>query len=317
MALAETGGGPPRSRVKPRGELGARALNVREMVIHGILLACALVSVLTTTAIVIVLLEETLAFFQEISPLDFFGGTKWTPLFTPASYGVLPLLAGTLVISIVAAAFAVPLGLLTAIFLSEYAPSWLRSIIKPVLEVLAGIPTVVLGFFALFFLAEDVVKPIFNTAGLFSGLAAAIAIGIMVIPLVASLSEDAMQAVPRSLREGAFALGATKFEVSRRVVVPAALSGIMAAFILATSRAIGETMIVALAAGSTPNLTWNPLEPMQTMTAYIVAVSLGDTPQGSLEFRTIFAVAMTLFLMTFAMNLFSQYLLRKFREVYE
>jgi len=287
------------------------------MVIHGILLACALVSVLTTTAIVIVLLEETLAFFQEISPLDFFGGTKWTPLFTPASYGVLPLLAGTLVISIVAAAFAVPLGLLTAIFLSEYAPSWLRSIIKPVLEVLAGIPTVVLGFFALFFLAEDVVKPIFNTAGLFSGLAAAIAIGIMVIPLVASLSEDAMQAVPRSLREGAFALGATKFEVSRRVVVPAALSGIMAAFILATSRAIGETMIVALAAGSTPNLTWNPLEPMQTMTAYIVAVSLGDTPQGSLEFRTIFAVAMTLFLMTFAMNLFSQYLLRKFREVYE
>jgi phosphate transport system permease protein len=281
------------------------------------LLACALVSVLTTTAIVIVLLEETLAFFQEISPLDFFGGTKWTPLFTPANYGVLPLLAGTLLISIVAAAFAVPLGLLTAIFLSEYAPSWLRSIIKPILEVLAGIPTVVLGFFALFFLAEDIVKPLFQTTGLFSALAAAIAIGIMVIPLVASLSEDAMQAVPRSLREGAFALGATRFEVSRRVVVPAALSGIMAAFILATSRAIGETMIVALAAGSTPNLTWNPLEPMQTMTAYIVAVSLGDTPQGSLEFRTIFAVAMTLFIMTFAMNLFSQYLLRKFREVYE
>jgi phosphate transport system permease protein len=303
--------------VKPRGELGARALNIREIVIHGMLLACALVSVLTTTAIVIVLLEETLAFFQEISPLDFFGGTKWTPLFTPANYGVLPLLAGTLLISIVAAAFAVPLGLLTAIFLSEYAPSWLRSIIKPILEVLAGIPTVVLGFFALFFLAEVIVKPLFQTTGLFSALAAAIAIGIMVIPLVASLSEDAMQAVPRSLREGAFALGATKFEVSRRVVVPAALSGIMAAFILATSRAIGETMIVALAAGSTPNLTWNPLEPMQTMTAYIVAVSLGDTPQGSLEFRTIFAVAMTLFMMTFAMNLFSQYLLRKFREVYE
>jgi phosphate transport system permease protein len=303
--------------VKPRRDLGARALNIREIVIHGMLLACALVSVLTTTAIVIVLLEETLAFFQEISPLDFFGGTKWTPLFTPANYGVLPLLAGTLLISIVAAAFAVPLGLLTAIFLSEYAPSWLRSIIKPILEVLAGIPTVVLGFFALFFLAEDIVKPLFQTTGLFSALAAAIAIGIMVIPLVASLSEDAMQAVPRSLREGAFALGATRFEVSRRVVVPAALSGIMAAFILATSRAIGETMIVALAAGSTPNLTWNPLEPMQTMTAYIVAVSLGDTPQGSLEFRTIFAVAMTLFIMTFAMNLFSQYLLRKFREVYE
>lgn len=317
MARTDSSAGSPRSRVKPRRDLGARALNIREIVIHGMLLACALVSVLTTTAIVIVLLEETLAFFQEISPLDFFGGTKWTPLFTPANYGVLPLLAGTLLISIVAAAFAVPLGLLTAIFLSEYAPSWLRSIIKPILEVLAGIPTVVLGFFALFFLAEDIVKPLFQTTGLFSALAAAIAIGIMVIPLVASLSEDAMQAVPRSLREGAFALGATRFEVSRRVVVPAALSGIMAAFILATSRAIGETMIVALAAGSTPNLTWNPLEPMQTMTAYIVAVSLGDTPQGSLEFRTIFAVAMTLFIMTFAMNLFSQYLLRKFREVYE
>jgi len=317
VARTDSSAGSPRSRVKPRRDLGARALNIREIVIHGMLLACALVSVLTTTAIVIVLLEETLAFFQEISPLDFFGGTKWTPLFTPANYGVLPLLAGTLLISIVAAAFAVPLGLLTAIFLSEYAPSWLRSIIKPILEVLAGIPTVVLGFFALFFLAEDIVKPLFQTTGLFSALAAAIAIGIMVIPLVASLSEDAMQAVPRSLREGAFALGATRFEVSRRVVVPAALSGIMAAFILATSRAIGETMIVALAAGSTPNLTWNPLEPMQTMTAYIVAVSLGDTPQGSLEFRTIFAVAMTLFIMTFAMNLFSQYLLRKFREVYE
>ncbi len=238
-------------------------------------------------------------------------------MFDPAHYGVLPLLAGTLVISVVAAIFAVPLGLLTAIFLSEYSPGWLRSIIKPILEVLAGIPTVVLGFFALTFLATEIIKPLFHTPQIFSALAAAIAIGIMVIPLVASLSEDAMQSVPRSLRDGAYALGATRFEVTRRVVVPAALSGIVAASILATSRAIGETMIVALAAGSTPNLTWNPLEPMQTMTAYIVAVSLGDTPQGSLEFRTIFAVAMTLFLMTFAMNIFSQYLLRKFREEYE
>ncbi len=317
MSIAEPGATPPRSRVRPRGEFGARALNLRETVIHGLLLTCALISVFTTFAIVFILLEETVAFFREISPVDFFTGTKWTPLFEPANYGVLPLLAGTFLISIVAAAFAVPLGLLTAIFLSEYAPRWLRSIIKPILEVLAGIPTVVLGFFALFFLAEEIVKPLFNTSQLFSALAAAIAIGIMVIPLVASLSEDAMQAVPRSLREGAYALGATRFEVSRRVVVPAALSGIVAAFILATSRAVGETMIVALAAGSTPNLTWNPLEPMQTMTAYIVAVSLGDTPQGSLEFRTIFAVAMTLFLMTFAMNIFSQYLLRRFREVYE
>jgi phosphate transport system permease protein len=317
MAIAETGAGPPRSRVKPRGVLGARALNIRETVIHGILLLCALISVFTTFAIVIVLLEETLQFFKEISPLDFFTGTKWTPTFEPAHYGVLPLLTGTLVISLVAAAFAIPLGLLTAVFLSEYAPRWLRSIIKPILEVLAGIPTVVLGFFALFFIAEDIVKPLFNTTSLFSGLAAAIAIGVMVIPLVSSLSEDAMQAVPRSLREGAYALGATRFEVSRRVVIPAALSGIVASFILAVSRATGETMIVLLAAGGAPNLTWNPFEAMQTMTAFIAQVSLGDTPQGTIEFRTIFAVGMTLFLMTFAMNIFSQYLLNKFREVYE
>jgi phosphate transport system permease protein len=317
MAIAETGAGPPRSRVKPRGALGARALNYRETLIHGLLLACALISVVTTFAIVLVLLEETVAFFREISLVDFFTGTKWTPLFTPANYGVLPLLAGTLVISIVAALFAVPLGLLTAIFLSEYAPRWLRSIIKPILEVLAGIPTVVLGFFALFFLAEDIIKPLFNTPQIFSGLAAAISIGVMVIPLVSSLSEDAMQAVPRSLREGAYALGATRFEVTRRVVVPAALSGIVASFILAISRAVGETMIVLLAAGGTPNLTWNPLEAMQTMTAYVAQVSLGDTPQGSLEFKTIFAVGMTLFLMTFSLNILSQYLLSKFREVYE
>jgi phosphate transport system permease protein len=317
MAIAETGAGPPRSRVKPRGALGARALNLRETIVHALLLASALVSVVTTFAIILVLLEETVTFFREISPWDFFTGTKWTPLFTPAHYGVLPLLGGTLLISLVAAAFAVPLGLLTAIFLSEYAPRWLRSIVKPILEVLAGIPTVVLGFFALFFIAEDIIKPLFNTSQVFSGLAAAVAIGIMVIPLVSSLSEDALQSVPRSLREGAYALGATRFEVTRRVVVPAALSGIAASFILAVSRAVGETMIVLLAAGGTPNLTWNPLEAMQTMTAYIAQVSLGDTPQGSIEYDTIFAVGMTLFLMTFGMNILSQYLLHKFREVYE
>ena len=207
--------------------------------------------------------------------------------------------------------------LITAIFLSEYAPEWLRGIIKPVLEVLAGIPTVVLGFFALTFLSPTIVQALFPSAKIFSAASAAIAVGIMIIPLVSSLSEDAMSAVPHSLREGAHALGATKFEVSLRVVVPAALSGITASFILAVSRAIGETMIVALAAGGTPNLTWNPLEGVQTMTAYIVQVSLGDTPQGSLEFRTIFAVGMALFLMTLAMNVASQYLLHRFREVYE
>jgi phosphate transport system permease protein len=238
-------------------------------------------------------------------------------LFTPAQYGVLPLLAGTLLIALCAALFAVPIGLITAIYLSEYAPGWLRGIVKPALEIIAGIPTVVLGFFALTFLGPEIVKPLFGTSQIFSALAASLAVGIMIIPVISSLSEDAMTAVPAGLREGAYALGATKYEVARRVVVPAALSGIVASFILAISRAVGETMIVAIAAGGTPNLTWNPLEAVQTMTAYIVQVSLGDTPQGSLEFRTIFAVGMTLFVMTLLLNIVSQYLLHKFREVYE
>ncbi len=312
MAQTET-----TSRIKHRGQLGARAQRGRESVVTGVLFLCALVSVFTTFAIIATLLEETVAFFREVSPIDFFTGTKWTPTFTPAQYGVLPLLAGTLLVSAFAALFAVPIGLMTAIFLSEYAPSWLRSIIKPILEVLAGIPTVVLGFFALTFISPEIVKPFFGTSQIFSALSASIAVGIMIVPLVSSLSEDAMSAVPRSLREGAYALGATKFEAVRRVVVPAALSGIVASFILGVSRAIGETMIVALAAGGAPNLTWNPLEAVQTMTAFIVTLSLGDTPQGSLEFRTIFAVGMTLFVMTLGLNIVSQYLLHKFREVYE
>ena len=284
---------------------------------HGALLACALVSIFTTFAIIATLFEETFAFFEEIPIIDFFGGTRWTPTFTPSSYGVLPLLAGTMLIAAMAALFALPIGLITAVFLSEYAPGWLRSILKPVLEVLAGIPTVVLGFFALTFVSPEIVKPLFGTSQVFSAMSAAIVVGIMIVPLVSSLSEDALAAVPGGLRDGAYALGATRFEVARRVVVPAALSGIVASFILAISRAVGETMIVALAAGGTPNLTYNPLEAVQTMTAYIVQISLGDTPQGSLEFRTIFAVGMTLFLMTLVMNIVSQYLLARFREVYE
>lgn len=305
------------SRIRPRGPLAASVRSKREAAVQAVLFFCAFVSIFTTFAIIFVLLQETIGFFREVSIIDFFTGTKWTPQFTPANYGVLPLMAGTMLIAAIAAIFAVPLALITAIFLSEYAPSWLRSIIKPVLEILAGIPTVVLGFFALTFLSAEIVKPVFGTHQIFNALSAAIAVGIMIIPLISSLSEDAMSAVPRSLREGAYALGATKFEVARRVVVPAALSGIVAAFILGISRAVGETMIVALAAGGAPNLTWNPLEAVQTMTAYIVAISLGDTPQGSLEFKTIFAVGMTLFMMTFAMNIVSQYLLHKFREVYE
>ncbi|MDO8615187.1 MAG: phosphate ABC transporter permease subunit PstC [Dehalococcoidia bacterium] len=294
----------------------ARLRRGREAVIHGVLFLCAFVSILTTAGIIATLLEETIGFFGQVSIWDYLTGTRWTPLFSPASFGILPLLAGTLLVAAFAALFAVPIGLLTAVFLSEYAPSWLRSIAKPLLEMLAGIPTVVLGFFALTFISPEIIRP-FSNASVFNALAAAIAVGIMIIPLISSLSEDAMSAVPQSLREGAYALGATKYEVARRVVIPAALSGIVASFILAISRALGETMIVVLAAGGTPNLTWNPLEAVQTMTAYIVQVSLGDTPQGSLEFQTIFAVGMTLFVMTLALNVVSQYLLQKFREVYE
>lgn len=317
MAVRGVPAAAPRSRIRPRGELQSRVRQARERAIQLILLFCALVSVITTFAIIATLLEETAAFFQEITVVDFFTGTRWAPLFSPATYGVLPLLAGTTLVAALAALLAIPVGLLAAIFLSEYAPRWLRSIVKPVLEVLAGIPTVVLGFFALTFVSPEIVQPLFGTSQVFSALSASIAVGIMIIPLISSLSEDAMSAVPYSLREGAYALGATRFEVARRVVVPGALSGILASFILAISRAIGETMIVAMAAGGMPNLTWNPLEPVQTMTAYIVQVSLGDTPQGSLEFRTIFAVGMTLFLMTLGMNVLSQYLLQRFREVYE
>lgn len=305
------------ARIRRRGPLEARLRRGREALVHGTLFLCAFVSVFTTVAIIATLLEETVGFFQEVSFTDFVTDTKWTPQFEPQHFGILPLLAGTLLVAAGAALVALPVGLLTAIFLSEYAPSWLRSIVKPVLEVLAGIPTVVLGFFALTFVSQDVIQVLFPGTKIFNAASAAIVVGIMIIPMVSSLSEDAMAAVPHSLREGAYALGSTRFEVALRVVVPAALSGIVASFILAISRAIGETMIVTLAAGATPNLTWNPLDSVQTMTAYIVQVSLGDTPQGSLEFRTIFAVGMTLFLMTLAMNVASQYLLQRFREVYE
>lgn len=317
MAVRATEAQTSVSRIRRRGPLEARLRHGREAAVHGALFLCAFVSVFTTLAIIATLLEETVGFFREVSIVDFLTDTKWTPQFKPQHFGILSLLAGTLLVAIGAAAVALPVGLLTAIFLSEYAPSWLRSVVKPVLEVLAGIPTVVLGFFALTFVSEDVIQVLFPGTKIFNAASAAIVVGIMIIPMVASLSEDAMAAVPYSLREGAYALGSTRYEVALRVVVPAALSGIVASFILAISRAIGETMIVTLAAGATPNLTWDPLQSVQTMTAYIVQVSLGDTPQGSLEFRTIFAVGMTLFLMTLAMNIASQYLLQRFREVYE
>jgi phosphate transport system permease protein len=226
------------------------------------------------------------------------------------------LVTGTMLTSIGAMFVALPLGLLSAIYLSEYAPGWARRVLKPALEILAGIPTVVYGFFALLFVTP-ILRQISESIAVFNAASAAIVMGIMILPMVSSLSEDAMQAVPRSLREGAYALGATKLEVATRVVVPAALSGIVAAFILATSRAIGETMIVAIAAGQNPNFTFNPFVPIETMTAYIVQVSMGDAPTGTLEFKTIFAVGLSLFVITLGMNLLSQLVVRKFREVYE
>ncbi len=307
----------PISRVK-RGSLqSARLRRGRETIIYGFLFLCAVVSIVTTFAIVAVLLEETASFFGNVSPVDFFTDTKWTPLFTEKHFGVLPLLSATVLIALLAMVVAVPVGLAAAIYLSEYAPGGVRAVVKPVLEILAGIPTVVYGYFALSFLTPDVIKAVFTDILPFNALAASIALGILVLPLVASLSEDAMRAVPMSLREGAYGLGASRFEVATRVVVPAALSGIMAATILAVSRAVGETMIVAIAAGNMPNLSWDPLQQMQTMTAYIVQVSLGDTARGTTEYSTIFAVGMVLFAFTLLLNIAAQWLLGRFREVYE
>jgi len=264
---------------------------------------------------VAVLVFETWGFFQEVSILEYFTSAEWTPLFSEKHFGILPLLAGTLEVTAGAMFLALPIGLTSAIYLSEYAPDGARRAIKPFLEVLAGIPTVVYGYFALLFISP-ILRAIFPDTSVFNAASASIVMGIMIVPMVSSLSEDAMTAVPRSLREASYALGATKMEVSLRVVVPSALSGIIAAFILAISRAIGETMIVAIAAGQQPRLTLNPLEAIQTMTAYIVQVSLGDTPTGTLEFRTIFAVGMTLFVMTLVLNIISQLVLRRFREAY-
>ena len=280
------------------------------------LFLCGLVSILTTVGIVVVLVTESAGFFREVPLLEFLTGTRWSPLFADQHFGILPLLNGTLLIALGAMVIALPIGLTSAIYLSEYASLKVRGVIKPVLEVLAGIPTVVYGYFALTFVTP-IIRAIFPQTGIFNAASGAIVVGIMIIPMVASLSEDALNAVPQALREAAYGLGATKFEVSTRVVVPAALSGIVASFILAISRAIGETMAVTLAAGATPKMTLNFLESVQTMTAYIVQISLGETPHGTLEYSTIFAVGLVLFLITLGMNLFSQRITRKFREVYE
>jgi phosphate transport system permease protein len=288
----------------------------REAPIYAFLFLCAGLSIVTTGAIVLVLFEETLHFFGEVSLGEFLTGTEWTPTFSNPHFGVLPLLSATMFIALLAMLIAVPIGLLAAIYLSEYASPRVRGFIKPILEVLAGIPTIVYGFFALTFISPEILKPL-GQATSFSALAAAIVMGVMIIPMVSSLSEDAMRAVPRGLREGAYGLGCTKFEVATRVVLPAALSGITAACILAASRAVGETMIVAVAAGNQPNLSWNPFEQMQTMTAFIVQVALGDSPRGTIEYSTIFALGSLLFLSTLILNIFAQWMLSKFREEYE
>ena len=292
------------------------ARGIREGLIEAPLLVAALISILTTAGIVAVLAFETYEFFTVVSLWDFLTDTQWTPLFSDKHFGIIVLLSATFITSLGAMLVALPLGLLAAIYLAEYAPPGARRTIKPVLEILAGIPTVVYGYFALLFITPILQALIPGTA-VFNGLSASIVMGIMILPLVSSMSEDAMAAVPRSLREGGYALGATKFEVATKIVVPAAFSGIVAAFIIAVSRAIGETMIVAVAAGMSPNLTLNPLVPIETMTAYIVQVSLGDTPYGSLEYRTIFAVGSSLFLITLLLNVFSQWVLKKFREEYD
>jgi len=288
----------------------------REEIIKFGLLLCASLSVLTTFAIVWVLISEAGIFFQHIPAFDFLFGTKWTPLLEPRSFGVVPLVCGTLIIVFGTSLIALPVGLATAIYLSEYATSRLRSVLKPVLEVLAGIPTVVYGYFALTFITP-LLREVFEEVQIFNAASASIVVGIMVLPMVASLCDDTLRAVPVSLRQGAYAVGATKCEVTLGVVVPSSLSGIMASFLLAISRAIGETMAVTLAAGATPNMTIDPFVAIQTMTAYIVQVSLGDTPQGGVAYQTIFAVSALLFVITLCMNIFSSRLLKRFREVYE
>ncbi len=296
--------------------LTQKSRRLDEVAISVFLFAAATLSILTTFGIVGVLIQETWLFFQQVSIVEFLTGTRWTPLFVSKQFGVLPLVLGTFLVAIGAMLVSVPLGLMAAIYLAEYASDRVRAILKPVLEVLAGIPTVVYGYFALTFVTP-LLKSVFPETQTFNAASASIVMGVMLLPMVASISEDALAAVPRSLREAAYGLGGTKLEVSTQVVVPAALSGIVAAFVLALSRAVGETMIVAIAAGQQPKITFNPLQSIETMTAYIVQISLGDTPHGTIAYQTIFAVGSLLFVLTLIMNLISYYVTRRFREVYE
>jgi phosphate transport system permease protein len=322
----------------------------RERLIELTLFGCALLSIVTTLGIVYVLFVESIydpfgrapdpvvltadgqidwskrhnvgPFFQEISPVEFFTSTRWTPQFSEKKFGVLPLMSGTLIVAVIATIVGLPIGLLSAVYLSEYATPRVRQIVKPTLEILAGIPTVVFGYFGLAFITPYLIKPVFHELlGLdvegYNALSGGIVVGLMIIPVISSLSEDALRAVPRTLREAGYALGSTKFDVSVRVVLPAAFSGVVAAFLLALARAIGETMAVTIACGQSSEMNFNPLMSIQTMTSFIVNISLGDTPTGSIEYKSLYAVAMCLFCVTLVMNIVSQFVMRRFREVYQ
>lgn len=284
-----------------------------EFLIEKGLLIFAVISVLTTLAIIFTLFGESIAFFREVPILEFLTGTQWAPTLTPSSFGVLPLLVGTLMIAVFSSIISLPLGLGSAIYLSEYAPSKVRKVVKPMLELLAGIPSIVYGFFALTFITP-IIQGLLPQTQIFNVASASIAVGIMTLPMVASLIEDAMMAVPDSVRNGAYALGATKMEVAVKIIIPSTISSIAAAFVLAISRAIGETMIVAIAAGASPVLTFNPLNSIQTMTGFMVNLSLGDIEQGSIAFQTVFAVGALLFLMTLVMNLASRAIVNHQKE---
>jgi phosphate transport system permease protein len=287
----------------------------KEQAIKYALGACALLSVLTTLGIAAVLIVETVGFLQEVPLTEFFGDTRWTPQFADKHFGIWPLVAGTLLVTVIAALVAMPLGLASAIYIAEYAPRAIRLWLKPGLELLAGVPTVVYGYFALTFVTP-LLKTFIPDLGVFNALSGGLVVGVMIIPMVASLSEDAIQSVPKALSRGAYALGANKHEVVLRVLVPSAFSGIVASFILALSRAIGETMIVTLAAGATPNLTANPTEAIQTMTAFIVQMGKGDVAQTTIEYKSLFAVGLVLFVITLAMNLIANRVVRRYQEQY-
>jgi phosphate transport system permease protein len=289
--------------------------NIKERLIELLLMLCALSAVFTTLAIVAILLYESFSFFEHVSIVDFLTDRQWTPLFEDAHYGILPLISGTITTSAIALAFAIPVGTIAAIYLSEFASHQTRETVKPILELLAGVPTIAFGYFALLFVTP-LLQTIFPTLPTFNMLGPGIVIGIMVVPYIASISEDAMRSVPMSMREGSYAMGATRFQTAMRVVTPAAISGIVAAYILAISRAVGETMVVAIAAGQQPNLTFNPMDSAATITAYIVQVAMGDLPHGSIGYQSIFAAGLVLMLMTLFFNIIGHFTRKKFREAY-